>query len=177
MMRKLLLIALAAFAFAACSDDNDGSKKPNNPLLPVQNGSGELHFLDNDYEVAYAVQEYYGAVTENNETEGTVSVAVSFLAADFDHAAVFNMILPDTGNKLVSGTYVFDGTYSDREFTFNGGMTSVSNPSGTAIITGGEIVVARSGENYTVTIDCTAGTESVTGNYSGEIALMDVLNK
>lgn len=172
-MKKILLAALAVFAFAACGDDkNDG---PNIPGLPNPSGTGGVAFDGHNYNIGYAVQDFYGAEFDGNETNGTVNIDLLLYSTAMDFGIFLEMHVDDEHEGLIAGEYTYSNTYENR--TISNAAVAIGNlidenttPEDYAEIDGGTVTIAVSGTTYTITLNLiTEDERTVTGTYTGKL--------
>lgn len=159
-MKNLLLIALAAMAFVACTDKND----------EFGAGGGKITFAGESYPIGVAYQIYDGI----SQVEYSSDITLSLFAEESDLYLTMNMYVPVSNDRLVQGTYSFADTYTYDPLTFTSGYVVVGdwiygNYEDYANISGGTVDVTVSGENYTLRFNLTTEDDrTVTGTYKGK---------
>ncbi len=175
-MKKLLLIAFAVMAFAACTDKNE---TPESEDLYPPTGSGKITFSGKTYSIDHAGQVFWG--TER----GSTSLSLSLGSEELDMILNLDMNAPDTTDKLATGTYTSMSTFADTHtpMMFNNSTVTLGNLMENrwelveyAHVDGGTVRVAVSGETYTIAVDLTTDDDrTVTGSYTGRVSWVEGL--
>ena len=158
-VKKLLLFAsvllLAGVVFTSCKKDGGGDPSGNyfkigTSIFNVQEAS-QTYFSD-----------IYGS--------GTINIDLAFYNDDSDADVRIEMFVA-SGDRLVAGTYTFSDTKNALTFS-DGGSAGIGGDRSS--IVGGTVVIAVSGDTYTIDFDCTLedGTK-VSGHYSGILNWLD----
>ncbi len=168
-MKKILLMALAAFAFVACGDDNnDGPGKI--PGLPDPTGSGNVSFAGESYNLGYAVYDFGEDV---NPSEGTTSVVLSLATTAMDFGITLKMWVDEDDTKLMPGVYSFDNSQEAGTFEYASVMVGdLMNEEYDAYaeVISGTVTVGLSGTTYTIALNLTTEDgDAITGTYTGKL--------
>jgi hypothetical protein len=165
MMKKLLFIALAAVAFAAC----DPPEKGPNLGLPPMTGSGGIAFSGHNYNIGWAI---YTFLEDQTPDDGVAPLDLMLAASTLDFMIEIEMFV-DEENGLVPGVYSYAGSGALGTFR-NAGvmvvdmMADEAEPEDMALVNGGTVTVGKSGNTYTIALNLTTNDDrTVVGTYTG----------
>lgn len=178
---KLILVSFLVGTIILSCDKKEGTEKTNY----VKIGNNEFKLVDGSLE-------NYGPDTDTADgweyngynldliliSDGlTISNSDGELSISGKGNAVYFELIVSAADQLVPGEYVFNDNYSDlptgcfdySEYYLNVDSSDEGSENDTEI-TSGKIVVNKSGDIYTITIDCKDEKgNTVSGNYKGTL--------
>ncbi len=183
-MKLLTGVLLAATLLLGCKKDDDNNSKTKN----------YFKVGDTEYDLSAGILENYGTDDNNSwhygfNTDLTLySEGLTLQAEDDDwelvgegHGIYFELF-STTGNALDTEDYVFTltepcpiGTFDDGGCTINYDSEQEENSDEEDFdFAGGTVSVSKSGNEYTITIDCTSENgKRITGFYKGTLRYFD----
>jgi hypothetical protein len=180
MIRLLSGVLIVSTLFIGCDkDDDDKTSKKN-----------YLKIGDKEYDLSAGILENYGTHKSwhygyNNDLL-LYSAGLSLIKEDDDwyltgkgHAIYFEMF-SNSGNSLNNGDYTFSSTEPHPIGTFNEGGyvinfdSETGDDEGEVNILSGKLSVSKSGNEYSITINCTDKNGiKITGFYKGTLHYFD----
>ena len=158
-MKKIVfyfnMLLIAALMTTGCDNSNDDKIKAN-----------YIEYNGKTYSIKEAGQLFYGhyySVNSNN---------ITLVLATDEHYVVFEMFVPNSGTKLVTGVYQPDNTY--QPFTVASGAVLKSDNTVLYSMKTAVITVKLEGSIYTIDVDGTLeNNTNVKGSFTGQIEWFD----
>ena len=170
---RIVFISICfSLLFTGCKkDDNSG---PTNHL----NYSGSKHELTKGYLQNYG-EEFSGDVYNFDLILCSSGITVTEDAGSGVGNFLYFDMYSSSATELTAGSYTFSTSGSYTPSTFDEGEAGINydiaNEIGTRLsFVGGTVVIEKTGNIYTITIDCALPTAAkVTGYYKGELIYYD----
>jgi hypothetical protein len=170
-LSKILLIVFCTLAIFSCSKDEDEAKPNNN-----------ITYDGKSYVIATGVFDLDATVDNFNSANGyyqdIILVDNNFTVSNGGFSGTGNAVsisLISATAEIEAGTYNFqsvEAQYKPGDFTAGAVFVNFSMSSGTGgryQFTDGKVVVTKSGDTYTVTIDGTADGKEVKASFTGKV--------
>lgn len=179
------LIAQTVYYYRAYATNSEGTAYGNEASFTTLEMKSNLLYDGQEYYLDKGIIEFYG---QYNESPASYNFDVTLYSSgiDFDgeeptgqgHAIYWEMF-SSSATDLVPGTYSFDVNETYNANTFDFGIAvfnfDMTNQIGNEVpVTGGTVIIEKSGSTYTITADCNvAGNKKVTGYYKGSLTFYD----
>jgi len=160
---KLSLVSLMAVVLlGGCKKDGDGGGGG-----PQGSGTGTFIYDGDTFEVNRGTLKFYGDIYDETLNNFDIELYKSGMSGE---PCIYFEILT-SANELAAGTYTYKSSLPYQSGTFISGTLGTGSTG--ADIGGGTLTIAKTGDTYTISYNCTTYGGPVTGSYTGTLKYSD----